>query len=171
MVPVEQMVAKVGAAIAARQNEETFIIARTDAIEPEGVESAIRRAEAYFKAGADGVYVEGPRSLDELERVGRALSGAPLATSLMERGGVTPWLPPQGFADLGYKMVLYPTSLLFALVRALETSLQALRTGEPLDPAASIDLKRFEEIVELSAWARIEDRFSEAGANAAPFKL
>src|SRR5690349_1798380 len=62
VVPVEQMVAKVKAAVAAKQDREFFILARTDALQPEGVDAAIRRAEKYLKAGADGVYVEGPTS-------------------------------------------------------------------------------------------------------------
>lgn len=160
VVPVEQMVAKVRAAVAARQDAKTFLLARTDAIAPEGVESAIDRARAYLDAGADGVYVEGPRDRDEIERVGRALGDAPLAISVLERGGVTPWLPPEAFRALGYAMILYPTSILFRLVRAIEGAVADLAAHRQLDPAQSVDMAHFEKLVNLDQWAKIEDRFS-----------
>jgi methylisocitrate lyase len=159
VVPTEHMASKIKAAIAARERPETFILARTDAIEPEGVENAIKRAEAYLEAGADGVYVEGPRNEDELAKVGRALRGAPLATSVLERGGVTPWLSPQDFADLGYSMILYPTTVLFRVAWATQRALETLREGKPLSGSASLDMPAFEEIVELSKWAAIEEAF------------
>ncbi|UIJ44382.1 isocitrate lyase/PEP mutase family protein [Sphingomonas cannabina] len=160
VVPVEQMVGKIRAAVAARQERDTFILARTDAIEPEGVDSALRRADAYLQAGADGVYVEGPRNRAELEQIGRALGGVPLATSVLERGGVTPWLSPGEFKALGYSMILYPTTLLFRLVRAIERGLDDLRAGGPLDETDSIDFARFEDLADLEKWGAIEDRYT-----------
>jgi methylisocitrate lyase len=157
VVPVEDMVSKVRAAVAAR--DEMFILARTDAIEPEGVASAIDRAKAYLDAGADGAYVEGPRSVDELERVGRALGDTLLATSVLERGGVTPWLKPTDLCELGFAMVLYPTTILFRVARATEAALAALRGGQSLDPDESIDMRQFEDLVELKLWGEIEERF------------
>jgi methylisocitrate lyase len=159
VIPVQQMVSKIGAAVAARQNRNTFILARTDAIQPEGVESAIGRGKAYLAAGADGIYLEGPRSVEELEQVGRAFRGTPLATSVLERGGVTPWLSPAQFRKLGYSMILYPTSVLFGLARATERILTGLRHGRRLNPSSSVDMERFEEIVDLQKWAKIESRF------------
>jgi methylisocitrate lyase len=159
VVSKELMVAKVKAAVAARQNPDTFILARTDAIEPESVDSAIGRAEAYLEAGAEGVYLEGPRSEEELRRIGRALGGVPLATSVLERGGLTPWLSPEEFRQIGFSMILYPTTLLFRLARAIELAAADLHAGRPLDPTESIDMDRFEEIVELPIWADIEQKF------------
>jgi 2-methylisocitrate lyase-like PEP mutase family enzyme len=77
VVPVKEMQGKVKAALAARRNVETFILARTDGRSVDGVTEAIRRGEAYREAGADGVYVEGLRSAAELKRVGKALAGPP----------------------------------------------------------------------------------------------
>jgi methylisocitrate lyase len=157
VVPASDMVSKVRAAVSARK--DMFILARTDAIEPEGVGNAIERAKAYLDAGADGVYVEGPRSVEELERVGRALGHAPLATSILERGGVTPWQTPHQLREFGYSMVLYPTTILFRLVKAIETGLASLKKKQPLDPENSVDMRHFEEIVELDLWGEIENRF------------
>lgn len=159
VVPTEQMVAKLRAAVAARQDRDTFILARTDAIQPEGVDSALRRGEAYLKAGADGIYVEGPRSEEELEQVGRAFKGTPLATSVLERGGVTPWLAPDAFRELGFTMLLYPTTVLFSIAERIGRALQDLRAGKPLDGSASVDMEQFEQIIELPKWAAIEARF------------
>jgi methylisocitrate lyase len=160
VVPKETMIAKVKAAVAARLDRKTFILARTDAIQPEGIENAIARAQAYLDAGADGAYVEGPRSVEELEKVGKALRGAPLATSVLERGGVTPWLPPRTFHDLGFAMILYPTTVLFRMAHATEQALASLKAGKPLSAAASFDMESFEELLELQKWAEIEKRFA-----------
>jgi methylisocitrate lyase len=160
VVAKADMVAKIKAAVAARLDRKTFILARTDAIQPEGVENAIARAEAYIEAGADGAYVEGPRNEEELEKIGRALKGVPLATSVLERGGVTPALAAKDFRDLGFSMILYPTTVLFRAAWATEQALLALKAGKPLSPAASFDMAALEEVLELQAWAEIEKRFS-----------
>jgi 2-methylisocitrate lyase-like PEP mutase family enzyme len=146
VVPVEQMVAKVKAAVAAR----------------ESVDAAIKRAEKYLKAGADGVYVEGPTSKDELKQVGKAFKGQHLATSILENGGKTPWLPPDEFADMGYTMLLYPTTILFRATRAIQQAAKDLRAGKPLDKNESVDMDEFEKIVELRHWQEIEKRFKPA---------
>ncbi|MBW8815500.1 MAG: isocitrate lyase/PEP mutase family protein [Caulobacterales bacterium] len=165
VIPREMMVAKLKAAVAARLDRKTFILARTDALQPEGVENAIRRAEAYLEAGADGAYVEGPKTLEELEEIGKALRGAPLAVSVLERGGVTPALPPDQFMALGFKMILYPATVLFRAAWAIEQALANLADGKPLSPNASLDMAAFEAIVELDKWAEIETRFPvEIGA-------
>ena len=161
VVPVEQMVAKVKAAIAAREGRDFFILARTDALAPEGVDAAIKRAEKYLKAGADGVYVEGPRSEDELKKIGKAFKGEHLATSILENGGKTPWLPPDEFAGMGYTMLLYPTTILFRLTHAIRQAAENLRAGKPLDPEQAVNMDEFEEIVELRHWQEIEKRFQE----------
>ena len=81
------MESKVRAAVAARSNPDFFLIARTDAIEPNGVDDALDRAERYLKAGADGIFIEGPRSVEDIERIGRRLKGAALVINMFEGGG------------------------------------------------------------------------------------
>jgi SAM-dependent methyltransferase len=159
LVPVQVMAAKVQAAVAARNSASTFILARTDAIEPEGLDHALRRAERYLKAGADGVYVEGARSEDELRQIGAVFNSVPLATTILERGGQTPWLPPHQMHYLGFNMVLYPTSVLFRLTRAMQIGLATLKSGIPVGADDSVDMDEFENIVGLPQWAEIEDRF------------
>src|SRR6202008_3372878 len=69
VIPAEQMVAKIKAAVGARRNKDFFIIARTDARAVHGLDEALRRGEQYLEAGADGIFIEAPQSLDELKRV------------------------------------------------------------------------------------------------------
>lgn len=159
IVPAEVMEGKVRAAVAARRTGDFFILARTDALAPEGVDKAIDRAKRYLDAGADGAYVEGPTSREELEKIGRALRGAPLATSVLERGGKTPWLPPADFAEMGFSMILYPTTVLFSITRATERTLANLMAATPLSAADSVDMPQFEEIVDMPHWQDIEARF------------
>src|SRR4051812_21490728 len=158
VVPPEQMVAKIQAAIAAK-SENFFILARTDSIDPEGLESALRRGEKYLKAGADGIYFEGPETEKQLEQIGKKFKGVPLATSVLENGGKTPWLSPKEFGRLGFTMILYPTTLLFRATRAIQLAAKDLRDGKELDKKQSVDMKRFEKIVELKHWQEIEKKF------------
>jgi 2-methylisocitrate lyase-like PEP mutase family enzyme len=159
VVPAEAMEGKIRAAVAARSDKEFFILARTDAIEPEGVDKAIARAERYLKAGADGVYLEGPTSYKELEAIGKAFRGTPLATSILERGGKTPWVSPEEMGELGFTMLLYPTTLLFRLTKALQDALADLKAATEITNSNSVDMKEFEKIVDLPYWAEVEKRF------------
>ena len=160
VVPTEQMVAKIKAAVAAREKRDFFILARTDAIDPEGVDAAIQRGEEYLKAGADGVYLEGPTSETQLKRIGKAFKGEQLATSVLENGGKTPWLAPEQFAEMGYTMILYPTTLLFRAAWAIQRAAKDLRAGKPLDRDQSVNMKEFLKLVELEHWQDIEKEFT-----------
>lgn len=153
------MTQKIRAAIAARRSPDFFILARTDAIEPNGVEDAISRGQSYLDAGADGIYVEGPRSREELETVGKAFRNAPLATSILEQGGKTPWASPSEMHAMGYDMILYPATILFRVVRAMQQGLDDLLAGRPLRTGDGVTLQQFEDIVRLPDWADIENRF------------
>lgn len=159
VVTAEEMEQKIRAAVAARSTSDLFILARTDAIEPHGLDEGLRRGERYLDAGADGVYVEGPRTEQELEKVGKTFKGVPLATSILERGGKTPWMSPSELHGLGYDMILYPTTVLFRVVDAMQKALSDLKQGQPLSTADSVDLSSFEQIVRMSEWAEIENRF------------
>jgi 2-methylisocitrate lyase-like PEP mutase family enzyme len=115
--------------------------------------------EQYLKAGADGIYIEGPTSEDELKQIGKAFKGEQLATSILENGGKTPWLPPKEFGSLGFTMLLYPITILFRATHAIREAAESLRAGKPLDPDKSVDMDEFEKIVELKHWQELEKRF------------
>jgi 2-methylisocitrate lyase-like PEP mutase family enzyme len=162
VVPAEVMEEKVRAAVAARQDPDTFLIARTDALEPLGMDEALRRAERYLNAGADGVYVEAPKSVEDLERIGKAFQGVPQMTNMFEGDGETPWLTPKELRELGYSMILYPTSILFRVARAIERALDDLKAGRAMPLGDGVDLKTFEEMVGLPFWSEVETRFGKA---------
>jgi len=158
VVPVEEMEGKIEAAVAARRNPETFLLARTDARGKGGVDGAVKRGKAYRAAGADGVYVEGLQSARELEKVGKALRGTPLATTMMEGGGKLAWLPPKEIFGYGFAMILYPTTVLFRLTAAVQAALHDLARGKPMARDA-VTLDAFEEIVGLDDWEQIESKY------------
>jgi 2-methylisocitrate lyase-like PEP mutase family enzyme len=159
VVPPEVMVNKIKAAVDARSSSEFFILARTDSINPEGLDSVIRRGELYLKAGADGIYVEGPETVEQLQAIGKAFKGTPLATSVLENGGKTPWLTPKHFGELGFSMILYPTSILFRSTRAIQRAAEDLRAGTPLDKSQAVDMATFEKIVGLEYWRNLQEKF------------
>jgi methylisocitrate lyase len=157
VVAMEDMVRKVRVAAAARPDKDRlFLLARTDAIEPEGLDSALRRGEQYLKAGGDGVYFDGVQNETQLRRIGKEFRGEPLATTILERGGKTPWVPPAELRELGFNMVLYPTSLLFRQTKAIQRGLQDLLAGRPLPEQDSVDMFEFEKIVDIAYWKAVE---------------
>src|SRR5256885_2222739 len=160
VIPAKQMENKIRAAVAARCNRDgLFLIARTDALEPEGLDEALRRAELYLKAGADGLYVEGPRNLKELKKIGEEFKGVPKVVTMLEGGGETPWFPPEKLRALGFSMVLYPTSVLFRMTHTIERALEDVKQGRPMRKNEAVDMDTFEHIVGLERWAGVENRF------------
>jgi len=152
------MLEKISAAVEARDGNDFFILARTDAIDPVGVDNAIERAQKYLNAGADGVYLEGPKTVEDLEKIGRELKGVPLATSILEHGGKTSWLSPKELGQMGYAMILYPTTVIFQVVSTIQKALAHLKQGKPIR-GGSVDMDGFMQIVDLPYWKAIEEKF------------
>lgn len=120
LIPAAEMAGKIRAMADARESAETLIIARTDAIGVEGFEAAIERAEAYIAAGADALFVEAPRSGEELRAVAARFAGrAPLMANMVE-GGVTPVTSAADLGAMGYSLVIFPGGIVRALARAAE---------------------------------------------------
>jgi 2-methylisocitrate lyase-like PEP mutase family enzyme len=159
VIPLDAMIAKVKAASSARRNEDTFLLIRTDARASEGVEGAVKRGVAYRDSGADGIYVEGLKSANELKKAGKELKGVPLATTMMEGGGKLAWLSPRQIHDYGFSMILYPTTVLFRVTHAIQGALDDLVKGKPMEKKKAVDLDTFEEIVQLNEWKKIEKKF------------
>ena len=114
VVPLAESVGRIRAALDARQN--MLVIARTDALAVEGLDAAIDRAEAYLAAGADILFIEGPRTMDELERIAaRFADRVPLVHNLVE-GGVTPAADGATLETLGFAIALHPLLLMHGLV-------------------------------------------------------
>jgi methylisocitrate lyase len=166
VVPREEMIGKIKAALDARQ-DDLVIIARTDAREPLGLEEAIERAEAYAEAGADVTFVEAPRSREELELIGRRLARrAPQVVNLME-GGLTPLVELADLERMGFKIVLYANSVLRASLKAVQDILLHLRQrGSTTEVLHRLFTK--EERDALTALPRVlelERRYADAAAS------
>jgi carboxyvinyl-carboxyphosphonate phosphorylmutase len=119
IVPAAEMVKKIEAAIYAREEDDFLLIARTDARSVEGLEEALRRARLYAQTGADMVFIESPLSVEELKVISEKLSHIPLLVNMVE-GGKTPILPFEDLREMGFKIVLYPTSGIRAAARTLQ---------------------------------------------------
>src|SRR6266511_1917553 len=156
VIDADVMAAKIRAAASARRN--IFLIARTDARAVHGLDDALRRGELYLEAGADGLFIEAPQTMDELIRVGRAFAGVPQIANMVEGGGRTPVLPPAELFRLGFAMVAYPTTLIFRVARTLEAALADLKTGRPAGKNECVDFEAFKDIVSLARWADVEQR-------------
>ena len=138
----EEAMARIRAAVDARndsckEGSDILILARTDAIATEGLDEAIDRAKEFAKLGADITFVEGQRSEEELRACAEAVPGHKLAN--MVEGGTTPLVSPARLQAMGYKIVLYPLTLMFAGVQAMENALSLLKQGERPEGIASFE--------------------------------
>jgi len=133
LIPTKQMVTKIRAAVRARANPDFVIIARTDARAVDGLQGAIDRARAYAEAGADAIFPEALQSPDEFDRFARAVP-LPLMANMTEFGK-TPYLTAREFAQLGYKMIIFPMTLFRVMMKAAAHALETLKehgTQKPL---------------------------------------
>lgn len=133
LVPTSEMVGKIRAAVDARRNADTVIIARTDAVAVEGFDAAIERAARYGEAGADVLFVEAPRSRDQLSAVVDALAGpAPLMANMVE-GGQTPIFSGPELEAMGFSLVIFPGAIVRALARAAQNFYATLKADGTTD--------------------------------------
>jgi len=153
--------AKLRTALAARSNPETFIIGRTDAYGPLGLDAAMRRAERFLALGVDGIFIAGLKTEADYVRVGAAFKGAFLSAAMFE-GGDTPWLAPADLGAMGYRQISFPASLIFRVTRALRDGLAAIRRHadgiEHLAPMADAGALKatLDQAVGLARWRAFE---------------
>ena len=160
VIDAEEHAAKIRAAREARGGHQPFwITARTDALETHGLDEAIRRALIYKEAGADVLFVEGPRTREELRRIGRELPG-PLAVNLIE-GGRTPLCSLEELHEMGFFSVGFVLSGLYATARALEqTYLEIREKGTTLALAEKLmSFDEFNGLVGLEARYTEDERY------------
>lgn len=128
VVPAAEMVGKVKAAVDARTSSGTLIVARTDALSIEGLNAALDRAQAYREAGADVLFVEAPRDLDQMSAIVARFPGVPLLANMVE-GGDTPMLDVAGLTGLGYALVIAPGALVRAMIPMAEEFFASLKAA------------------------------------------
>jgi 2-methylisocitrate lyase-like PEP mutase family enzyme len=162
VIPVEVMVQKIKAAVAARESKDLFLIARTDARAVHGIDDALRRGEAYVKAGADGLFVEAPLSVEELQRVARAFD-VPQFCNMLD-GGKTPILSNHELYEMGFAMVVHGITLAMRVAKTMRDALADLRADRLSFAGASVTFDEWQEITRLAEWASVEDRFADDGS-------
>jgi len=133
LIPPEEMIGKIKAALDARRSRETLVIARTDAVAVEGFDRAVARAISYRDAGADILFIEAPKTRAELQRIPSAISDVPLMANMVE-GGKTPPLNASELEAIGFSLVIFPGAIVRVLARAADefyAVLAAKGTSEP----------------------------------------
>jgi carboxyvinyl-carboxyphosphonate phosphorylmutase len=135
VIPMDEMAQKIRAAVDARQDPDFVIIARTDANAVNGFEDALLRGQAYREAGADVIFIEAPRSIAELQAIKQTFPDLPLLYNWAE-SGKTPLLSLDEIGALGFKLVIFPVSLLFAATYTMLELLEQLKRGETPQPYA-----------------------------------
>ena len=159
VISQEEYTEKLGAAIDARENKDFIIVARTDSRAIEGLEAAIDRGIQNKKTGADAVFIEAPRSLDEMKKIGKEIK-SPLVANMIE-GGATPMNSAQTLNKIGFNIILYPLSVLFANTFATMNILQELKnTGTTAKYKQKVvNFDQFNNLVELDKFKKMETKY------------
>lgn len=162
VVPANEMVEKLNAALDARIDESLIVMARTDARAVDGLDAAIERAELYRQAGADLLFVEAPLSLDELRRVCSEIAGPCLANNV--EGGKTPVVAAKILEEMGFAAVTYPVSATYAIAHVLGELYAALKRDGTTAAMANrmLDFDAFNELIGLPALRERETRWTNA---------
>ena len=159
VIPQEEYTEKLGAALDARENKDFIIVARTDSRATEGLEKSIERGIQNKKTGADAVFIEAPRTLDEMKKIGKEIK-APLVANMIE-GGATPMNSAQTLNKIGFNIILYPLSVLFANTFATMNILQELKnTGTTSKYKQKVvNFDQFNSLVELDKFKKMETKY------------
>ncbi|WP_304164542.1 oxaloacetate decarboxylase [Phenylobacterium aquaticum] len=152
VIPTEDMVEKIKVACQARQDPNTLIIARTDARAADGLDAALKRAEAYSKAGADILFVEAPQSEEEMAKACAVLDKPMLAN--MADGGKTPILPAKTLEEIGYAFAIYPSMTSLVGAAAMVAALTKLKV-EGLSQTPEIPMFDFGEFCSLVGFEEV----------------
>jgi 2-methylisocitrate lyase-like PEP mutase family enzyme len=161
VIPTEDMVRKIRVAVDSRQSQDFLIIARTDARTTLGLDEALRRAEAYAKAGADMLFVESPESEEEMRKIGCSFD-LPLVANMVEKGR-TPVLSREELEGMGYKLAIFPVTALLASVHAMTQVFKHLKESGS-SSNMTVPLYDFGDLTKLmgfeDVWA-FEKRYAE----------
>jgi 2-methylisocitrate lyase-like PEP mutase family enzyme len=159
VIPLEEQLKKLQAAVDAKKDRDFFIVARTDARQALGLNEAITRGIAFKQAGADAVFIEAPETKEEMLEIARCVPG-PLVANMLERG-VTPLMGPQELRDLGFDLVVWPLAPLYSVAKSLNEVYKTLRregtTIEILDRLMPFD--EFNGIVGLEQKYQLDEKY------------
>ena len=159
LMDAEENVRRLRCAVESRGDGDLLIIGRTDALPAAGIDEAVRRAKLYQQAGIDLVFVDGIKTVEEVEAVARAVSG-PKVVSLVD-GTPAAALTAAQLQGMGFAVVFYAVTALFTAVRAVSDALAELRrAGTPVGAAGGmVSYAQFTELVDLDFHKSLDDRF------------
>ena len=161
LISKAEMVQKVKAAVDARQDPDFVLVVRTDAIAVNGLGDALDRAKVYQEAGADVIFVEAPRTVEEMRRICATIR-APLLANMVEGGGKTPVLPLEELKKIGYRLVIYPVSAHMAAIKAMQEVLAVLKQEGTTARFASrmVPFQEMFEVVGRSNFTALEKKYA-----------
>lgn len=157
LIPLEEMTAKVRAAAASKKDKDFVLIVRTDAISSEGFEAAIRRGNAYVEEGADVIFIEAPKTMEQLEKIPKLIK-APVLINMAPK---TPNLPFKRFEEMGYAIIIYPALSLTASFLAIKERLLELKENGIVRQWAELGVP-FEEMIGflgVKEYEQMEEKF------------
>ena len=160
VIPKEEMVGKIKAAVDARVDPDFLIMARTDARTIMGIEAAIERGLAYQEAGADIIFIESPESEEEMKMINEAISVYTLAN--MVEGGRTPMLTNDRLEAMGYNLVIYPTASTYMTTKSMLTLMESLKkegTTAQMIPEM-VTFSQFNDLIGLTEIRQLEAKYS-----------
>jgi len=165
VISTSEMKMKIKSALDARRDDDLVIVARTDARAVEGLDAAIRRAEAYQRAGADAIFVEGPKTEEEAAEIARRID-APMLYNITPTGSVAP-LPVEKLEQLGYKMLSTSVYAVLAAIPGLRHFLRTLKqTGDVAKAGSSVaSMAEYYEILKLKDWQAAEENYTSSSEN------
>ena len=162
VIPLDDMVKKIEVAVATRTDPHFKIIARTDARTTLGLDEALRRGEAYARAGADILFIESPETQEEMQQIGKTFPNHPLIANMVEKGR-TPVLSKAELEQLGYKIAIFPVTALLASVQAMTQVYEHFKdSGSSINNP--VDLYDFGDLSKLMGFEDVwefEKRFVE----------
>ena len=161
VIQKDEYAEKLQAALDARSNKDFIIVARTDARAIEGLDRAIERGLYYKKIGADAIFIEAPKTIQEMKIIGKSIN-APLVANMIE-GGATPIISKSKLHKMGFKIVLYPLSVLFSNTYSTLKLLQELKKSGTTKKLSKqiVNFNQFNDIVELSKYRKLEQKYKK----------
>lgn len=160
VISKDDYVQKLKAAIDARKSKDFIIVARTDSLAQYGIDEAIERGKEFQKIGADVIFIEAPKTLEEMKKITAEID-APLLANMIEEG-VTPNLPAKDLEKLGFRMVVFPLSALYSSTYAIKNVFLSLqKTGMTKNlKKKMITFKEFNDFVNLPKYNHLEKKYS-----------
>ena len=161
VISLEEHVKKIEAALESRSNKDFIIIARTDSLAVFGMEEAVKRGKAYRDAGADVVFIEAPKSIQELTIIRKTIKDVPLVANMIE-GGKTPYLSAQTLEEIGYEIMFCGLTAVLVIAKALMDAMTHLKREGSTEGLLNqmYTFQEFNELIGIKEFSVVEKRFA-----------